>query len=340
MKRYRSVACKGLFVALLLVSCLLAGCAAFGTTAPATLGASTAPSAPTWPEKPAADAELFRVHQYNGSLRVRWEAEDGLRWIEDPAGNCYYLKELDHSAFYRANAWIRMELTEAGQHYCDASWAVRLKITTKLQYDGRDWPMRTSVSYVPYYLDSDGSTLGGWIVFGGIPEPAVAELTLAGGMGDYTQKVWLAPGLANTYEGPAPFSVEVLPQKLEPTAAGETVCSVQWNGQTYYCYNDIYMDYSYAMILTLREEAFDPDTDQTVSLHVDLMSQDMDIYSFKMNGAVALYVDPELTQWANIYYVIIGRDDENAVGLTLSWTEKDGVYAYSQIVYFDLVKPN
>ena len=305
-------------------------------TAPSTTAPQ--PSAATkWPERPSANAELYQVHTYNGSLKLCWEGE--LYWIKDPSGSRYFVEELDFHVFYNATFWLRVELTEAGQHYCDESWTPSLECLTNAQYDGRDKTlMLTKPNAVPYYLDGNRNRLGGWIVFGDLRDPAVVEFTLRAEVGAFHKTLWLAPSFAATYTDQELFRVEVLEQALDTQKLDDKTYSVQWNGNVYFfAENGLMPSHDRAscyMIVTPQQWLLELEKEQTVNLRITYPGIYHLSYLPNLSAAIPLYADEAQTQWVAMY-VFLGEQKQDSVALTLMWTEADGAHACSKIVYFD-----
>ena len=298
---------------------------------------------PSWPERPAANAELYRIHTYNGSLKLCWEGN--ATWIKDPAGSRYFVEGVDFLRFYNATFWFRVELTEAGQHYCDESWNVSLECLTKAQYDGHDKSLMLTKPYaVPYYLDAGKSRLGGWIVYGDLRDPAVAEFALNAETGAFRSKLWLSPSFAATYTDPSLFQVEVLQEALETEKLNDEVYTAQWNGCTYYFTDNGLMPSlnganSY-MVVTPQQWLLDLEKEQTVSLQITYPGIYRSSYYLpKISAAIPLYADEARTQWVGMY-VFLGEDKQDSVALTMVWSETNGAHACTKIIYFDPLQKN
>ena len=331
------------FFALLLS---LLGCAAPDSTistAPQTTTSSVAPTDTDWPAAVTEDMQLFRPFQYNGSLKVNWNAPqaDATRkqiiWLSDPENNQFFIKSLDAAQFYANTFWIRLELTEAGRHYCDEGWTVAMQARMSPERGGSLRDPIESMMVIPYYDAEDHATLAGWIICGRIQSSVPVQLELAGEAGRQTHNAWLAPSVANTYIDQDLFTVTKIREALEITEVSKTLRSVQWEEKTYYFaateqgMPETAVDW---FLVVPRQDFLQSEAVRELSVNVYTpVHGPGNPFQFRFTGTIGLYADPELTELAMIY-VYNGEEFTDHLYLSLYWTDQEGANQCTKVVTY------
>lgn len=320
----------------------LLGCHEATPTEPAlqsTPPASTAPMEPGWPAAVPEDTQLFQLFQYNGSLKINWQTADQKQniWLSDPENNTFFVKSLDYDQFYDATFWIRLELTQAGRHYCDESWSPLLTaLVSPERGKSLEEPLK-DMMVIPYYDSGDHAALAGWIVFGRIRSSVPVELELTGAAGGQTQKVWLAPSVANTYIDQDLFAVTKIKEQLEITKVSGSLCSLQWEGNTYYfaAAEQGMPETAVRWFMVTPDQAL---LQSETMLEIGLQEY-MPVHGlgnplfFRFTGNIRLYADPELTELVHIY-VYCGEEYVDHVYLSLRWTAPYGVEQCTKVITY------
>lgn len=305
------------------------------TTAP-TEPALTTPTEPAWPDAMPANTQLFQLFQYNGSLKVNWQTvgQNQSIWVSDPENKKFFVKELDYDRFYDATFWIRLELTSAGQHYCDESWNIALNARVLPENGKNQQDALQNVTITPYYK---GQMLAGWLIFGSIKSSVPAQLELAGEAGGQRQNIWLTPSVANTYISQELFSVTKIDDALQITQGSNGVCSLQWQGNTYYLKAEEQGLPETAVIWFMvkpQQEFLQSKNVQNVCVQEYLPVCGLgNPYSFHFTGSIRLYADSECTELALIY-VYVGEEYMDHVYLSLRWTDNQGANQCTKVVTY------